>query len=139
DVAFDELLVSGEHLVAGAAVAAMKARLVHSVEGGADLPALQHLADLAALRGLLHRPLHQRLGPAQETPTALQAPSAPGEAPIDDVHDRFRIRLSRLASLACTIRPCGGPGARCSRGPPCAGRTRSASSRSRRPSWNRRK
>src|SRR5262245_37762002 len=117
----------------------MKPLLNHSVERDADLPALQHVADLAALRGLLHRPLHQSLGPAQEPLTVLEALAARVQAPIDDVHDRFRIRLSRLASLACTIRPDGAPGARCSRGPPCAGRTLRASSRSHRPSWTRRK
>src|SRR5262249_12632216 len=132
-VAFDELLIPGEHLVAGAAVATVEARLVHAVERDADLPALQHVADLAALRGLLHRPLHQRLGPAQEPLTGLDALAARGQAPIDDVHDRFRIRLSRLALLARTLRPCRGPAVRCCRAPPRPGRTRSASARSRRP------
>src|SRR5882757_1008379 len=42
-VALDELLVAGEHVVAHPALAAAKARLVHPVKRNADLAALQHV------------------------------------------------------------------------------------------------
>src|SRR4030088_2016093 len=50
-VAFDEFLVSGNHHVARAAFAA-KARLIHPIEGDADLAAFQDIPDVAVLRGL---------------------------------------------------------------------------------------
>ena len=137
-VAFDELLVSGQHHVAGAAFAT-EARLVHALDRDADLAAFQDILDVPVLRRLLHRALHQRLGPAQEALAVLQTLAARIQAPIDDVngHVRIRLRLNRPASRACTTRRAGGPAARCSRARPCARRTRRASSRSRRPSSNR--
>ena len=64
-VAFDELLVSGQHHVARAALAA-KARLVHAVDRDADLAAFQDILDVPVLRRFLHGPLNQRLGPRRK-------------------------------------------------------------------------
>ena len=70
DVALHELLVAGQHHVAGTAFAT-KARFVHPVERDADLAAFQDILDIAVLRGLLDGALNQRLGTAQETLAVL--------------------------------------------------------------------
>src|ERR1700726_797424 len=106
-VAFDELLVAGKHHVAGAAFA-VKARFVHSIEGNADLAALQDILDVAVLGGLLDGALNQRLGTAQKTMAVLQALAAWIQSPIDDMHGHpcicLSLSLSRLALRAYTIR-----------------------------------
>ena len=135
-IAFDELLVAGQHHVARAAFAA-EARLVHAVDRDADLAAFQDILDVPVLRRLLHRPLNQRLCTTQKALAVLQTLAARIQAPVDDVNGHVCIRLSRPASRACTTRPAGEPAARCSRARPCARRTRRASSRSRRPSSSR--
>ena len=137
-VAFDELLVSGQHHVARAALAA-KARLVHAIDRDADLAAFQDILDVPVLRRFLHRPLNQRLGPTQKALAILQTLATRIQAPVDDVNGHVFIRLSQPVLRACTTRPAGGPAARCSRARPCARQTRHASFRSRRPSSNRRK
>ena len=132
-------LVAGQHLIAEAAAAAMQRRLAHSVERNADLAALHDVADVAALRGMLHRALHQRLARRRKRCrfSGLLLPGFRRRSTM--CMAVFASRLSRLASPACTIRPGGGPAARYSRGPPCAGRTLHASFRSPRPSSSRRK
>src|ERR1700761_3446955 len=52
DIALDELLVTGQHHVTGAAFA-VEAWLVHPVQGDADLAAFQDILDVAVLRRLL--------------------------------------------------------------------------------------
>src|SRR5262249_24363589 len=132
------LPVARQHELLDAAGAATEARLVDAVERNAHLAALQDLRDVAALRRVAHRLSHQRLGAAQEALAVLQALAARVETPVDDMHCLLAIRrLSRPASPACTTRPGGGPGARYSRAPSCAGRTPRASSRSRRPASTR--
>ena len=84
DVALDELLVSGKHHVAGAALAA-KARLIHAVERDRDLAALKDVLDVAVLRGLLDRTLNQRLGTTQEPLAVLETFAARVQAPVDDI------------------------------------------------------
>src|SRR5207302_843375 len=64
-IALDELLVSWQHHVARAALAA-KARLVHAIDGDADLAAFQDILDVPVLRRFLHRPLNQRLRATQK-------------------------------------------------------------------------
>src|SRR6202140_5037132 len=103
-VTFDVFLVSGKHHVARAALAA-KARLIHPIKGYADLAAFQDILDIAVLRGLLDGALNERLGTAQEALAVFKAFAARIQAPIDDVHSHFCIRLlSRLASRVYTIR-----------------------------------
>ena len=133
-VAFDELLVSGQHHIAGAAFAT-EARLVHPLDRNTHLSAFQDVLDVPVLRRFLHRALHQRLGPAKEALAVLQTLAARIQAPIDDMngHFRIRLRLNRPASRACTTRRAAGPDARCSRVRPSARQTRRASFRYRHP------
>ena len=101
-VSLDELLVARQHHVAGAALTA-EPRLIHAVQGYADLAAFQDILDVPVLRRFLDRLLHQRLGPAQEPLAVLQTLAARIQPPVDDVNgNHFRIRLSRLASHAYT-------------------------------------
>src|SRR4029077_3416074 len=124
-IAFDEFLVSGKHHVASAAFAA-KARLVHPVERNADLAAFQDIPDVAALGRFLDGALNQRLVTAQEPLAVLQAFTTRIQAPIDDEHSHFCIRLlSRLASRAYTIRRAAEPDARYNRAPPMQASLRS--------------
>ena len=138
NIALDELLVSGQHHVARAALAP-KARLIHAIDRDTDLAAFQDILDVPVLRRFLHRPLNQRLGPAQEALPILQTLTTRIQAPVDDVNGHVFIRLSQPVLRACTTRPAGGPAARCSRAQPCARRIRHASFPSHRPSSNRTK
>src|SRR6185436_20167471 len=138
DIAFDELLVSGQHHVARAALTA-KARLIHAIDRDTDLAAFQDILDVPVLRRFLHRPLNQRLGPTQKALAILQTLATRIQAPVDDVNGHVFIRLSLPVLRACTTRPACGPAARCSRARPCARQSRHASSRFRRPSSNRRR
>src|SRR6202043_688678 len=136
-VAFDKLLVTGKHHVAGTAFAT-KAWLIHPVERDADLAAFQDILDGAVLGGFLGCTLNQRLGATQETLAVLEALAARIQTPIDDEHGPACIRLlSRLVSPSCTIRRAGEPDARYNRARPSARQIRRASFRSRRPFWSR--
>ena len=132
-------LFPGKHHVARAALAA-EARLVHAIERHADLAAFQDILDVPVLRRFLDRTLNQRLGPTQEALAVLETLAARIQAPVDDVN--APPSSSASAGLFYAHVPLDEPAdlhARCSRAPPCARRTRRASSRSRRPSSSQRR
>src|SRR6185312_8024018 len=85
DIAFDELLVSGQHHVARAAFAA-KTRLVHAVDRDADLAAFEDILDVPFLRRFLHRPLNQRFCTTQKALAIFQTLAAWIQAAVDDVN-----------------------------------------------------
>src|SRR5205814_10710916 len=84
NIALDELLVSGQHHVTRAALAA-KARLVHAIDRDADLAAFQDILDVPVLRRFLHRPLNQRLRATQKALAILETLATRIQAPVDDV------------------------------------------------------
>ena len=136
-------LVARQHMVADAAVAVVEGRLPDAVQRDRHLATLVGAADAALGGGVAHRVLHQRLGAAQEALPVGKAASARVEASVEDLHSRLSRKgsgpLSLPASPACTTPPGAAPGVRCSRAPSCGTRTPCASSRSRRPSWSRRR
>ena len=87
--ALDEGLVTWQHMVARAAGTAAQARLFHAIEGNADFAAIHHVTDIAALERLLHRLLHDILGPPQKPLTILESLAAWVQAAVDNVHDCF--------------------------------------------------
>src|SRR5262245_8969750 len=86
DVALGERLVPRQHVVMDAALTLTEPRLVQTARRNADLAALHDVRDVATLRRLPHRPLHQRLGAPQEALPVLEALAAGIEAPIKDLH-----------------------------------------------------
>src|SRR5205823_14304111 len=85
NIAFDELLVSRQHHVARAALAT-KLRLVHGIDGDADLAAFQDILDVPVLRRFLHRPLNQRLRATQKALAILETLATRIQAPVDNVN-----------------------------------------------------
>jgi hypothetical protein len=73
DIAFNEFFVTRQHVVVGTDWRPMKSGFINTLKRNADFAAFENLGNIATLRGVPYRPLHQGLGTTQKPLPVLEA------------------------------------------------------------------